>query len=192
MALSATIHKVELTISDMDRHYYATHALTLARHPSETEARLMVRLLAFALYANDRLEFGRGLSDVDEPALWHKAYTGEIQLWIDVGLPDEARLRKACAQAQRVVVLAYGGHAEESWWHKNAKPLARLENLTVLQLAPDDLDALTGLCSRGMRLQALIQDGEVSLIDTAQTLSLRILTRQGHDAPAGDSAGQLA
>ncbi|MEO8998360.1 MAG: YaeQ family protein, partial [Rhodanobacter sp.] len=78
MALNSTIYKVELQISDMDRHYYATHTLTLARHPSETEERLMVRLLAFALYADDRLEFGKGISDEDEPALWRKAYTDEI------------------------------------------------------------------------------------------------------------------
>ena len=92
MALNSTIYKVELQISDMDRHYYATHALTLARHPSETEERLMVRLLAFALYADERLEFGKGISDEDEPALWRKAYTDEIELWIEVGQPDETRI----------------------------------------------------------------------------------------------------
>src|SRR5690348_18273606 len=102
MALNSTIYKVELQISDMDRHYYATHALTLARHPSETEERLMVRLLAFALHADDRLEFGKGLSDEDQPALWRRAYTDEIEQWIELGQPDEARIRKACGRARRV------------------------------------------------------------------------------------------
>jgi uncharacterized protein YaeQ len=110
MALNSTIYKVELQISDMDRHYYATHALTLARHPSETEERLMVRLLAFALYADDRLEFGKGISDEDEPALWRKAYTDEIELWIELGQPDEARIRKACGRSRQVVVINYGGN----------------------------------------------------------------------------------
>jgi len=98
MALNATIYKAELQVSDMDRHYYATHTLTVARHPSETVERLMVRLLAFALYADERLEFGKGLSDGDEPALWRKAYSGDIEQWIELGQPDEARIRKACGR----------------------------------------------------------------------------------------------
>jgi uncharacterized protein YaeQ len=116
MALNATIYKAELQVSDMDRHYYATHALTLARHPSETEERLMVRLLAFALYADERLEFGKGLSADDEPDLWRKDYSGDIQQWIELGQPDEARIRKACGRAEQVVVINYGGRAADVWW----------------------------------------------------------------------------
>ena len=182
MALTATIHKAELSISDMDRHYYATHALTLARHPSETEERLMARLLAFALYADERLEFGKGLSDTDEPALWRKAYTGEIELWIDVGLPDETRLRKACNQSQKVVVLAYGGHAAEVWWNKIAGSLARHDNLSVLVLGHADTQALAALCARGMRLQVLIQDGELQLIAGDHALTIRPDIRMGEYA----------
>jgi uncharacterized protein YaeQ len=120
MALNSTIYKVELQISDMDRHYYATHALTLARHPSETEERLMVRLLAFALYADDRLEFGKGISDEDEPALWRKAYTDEIELWIELGQPDETRIRKACGRSRQVVVINYGGNTPRSGGTRSA------------------------------------------------------------------------
>src|SRR6478672_11253035 len=106
MAPKATVVKAELQVSDMDRHYYASHNLTLAQHPSETEERLMVRLLAFALYADERLEFGRGLSDEDEPALWRRDYTGEIEQWIELGQPDESRIRKASGRAAQVARVA--------------------------------------------------------------------------------------
>ena len=177
MALNATIYKVELQISDMDRHYYATHALTLARHPSETEERLMLRLLAFALYADDRLEFGRGLSDEDEPALWRKAYTDEIELWIEVGQPDETRIRKACGRARQVVVLSYGGHAAELWWNKVGASLARNRNLTVLDIPAATVAELVALLQRGMRLQCLIQDGQLQLMNEADAVAVDPLTR---------------
>src|SRR5690242_20631572 len=135
MALNATIYKAELQVSDMDRHYYATHALTLARHPSETEERLMVRLLAFALHADERLEFGKGLSSEDEPDLWRKALSGEIEQWIDLGQPDEQRIRKACGRAREVIVVNYGGRASDVWWEKNAGALARSKNLVVLDVS---------------------------------------------------------
>lgn len=112
MALKATIHKAELTISDLDRGYYATHALTVARHPSETEERMMVRLVAFALFADERLEFGKGLCVDDEPDLWLRDLTGHVLRWIDVGQPDEKWLRKACGRAESVVVLSYGRAAD--------------------------------------------------------------------------------
>ena len=184
MALTASIYKAELSISDMDRHYYATHALTLARHPSETEERLMARLLAFALYADERLEFGKGLSDTDEPALWRKAYTGEIELWIDVGLPDETRVRKACNQSRQVVVLAYGGHAADIWWGRIAATLARHDNLSVLAIGHADMQQLAALCERGMRLQCLIQDRELQLIAGERTLAIRPDVRLGDYAVA--------
>ena len=173
MALKATIVKAELQVSDMDRHYYASHNLTLAQHPSETDERLMVRLLAFALHADERLEFGRGLSDEDEPALWRRDYTGEIEQWIELGQPDESRIRKACARAQQVVVVNYGGRAAEVWWSKNAATLARLKNLTILDIDADSLDAITALLDRSMRLTAMIQDGELQLMDTTRSIALR-------------------
>lgn len=182
MALSSTIYKAEVSISDMDRHYYATHALTLARHPSETEQRLMARLLAFVLYADERLEFGRGLSDENEPALWRKEYSDEIDLWVEVGQPDEARIRKACGRARRVVVINYGGRSADIWWDKAAAALGRNRNLTVLAIDEDDMQQLTELCDRGMRLQCLIQDGELQIIDDDTTLAIRPHTRMGEYA----------
>src|SRR5688572_178052 len=142
MATKSTIYKVELQLSDMDRHYYATHALTLARHPSETQERLMVRLLAFALHAGDALEFGRGLSSDDEPDLWRRSLSGEIELWIDLGQPDQSRIRKACGRAREVVVVNYAGRGADIWWEKNRKALARLDNLTVLDIGSATVAAL--------------------------------------------------
>lgn len=172
MALNSTIYKVELQISDMDRHYYATHALTLARHPSETEERLMTRLLAFALYADERLEFGKGISDEDEPALWRKAYTDEIELWIEVGQPDETRIRKACGRSRQVVVISYGGNASEIWWNKVSAALSRNRNLTVLDIPAGTVAELVALLQRGMRLQCLIQDGQLQLMNDADAVAI--------------------
>ena len=183
MALNATIYKVELQVSDMDRHYYATHALTMACHPSETEERLMVRLLAFALYADDRLEFGRGISDEDEPALWRKSYTDEIELWIELGHPDETRIRKACARAQQVVVINYAGNASKIWWDKVANTLSRHRNLTVLDIGPETVRALVGLIQRSMRFQVLVQDGQLQLLNDADAVSVDAVKRMEATEP---------
>ena len=178
MALKSTVVKAELQISDMDRHYYATHNLTVAQHPSETDERLMVRLLAFALHADERLEFGRGLSQDDEPDLWNKAMTGEIEQWIDLGQPDEARIRKACGRSRHVVVVTYSGRSADIWWEKNSNSLARNSNLTVIDIAADTVSALTALMARGMRLNVMIQDGEVQVLGGDVTVEVRPLLRQ--------------
>ncbi len=153
MAQNATVYKAELQISDMDRHYYAMHVLTLARHPSETDERLMVRLLAFALFADERLAFGRGLSSDDEPDLWRTERDGEIAQWIDLGQPDEQRIRKACGRARQVVVVSYGGRAAQAWWDKNQAALGRARNLTVIDIPGAASAALGALADRTMRLQ---------------------------------------
>ncbi|MFT4248608.1 MAG: YaeQ family protein [Pseudomonas sp.] len=172
MALTATIRKAELQISDLDRGYYATHNLTLAQHPSETDERLMVRLLAFALFARERLEFGRGLSESDEPDLSQHDYTGDIALWIDLGLPDESRVRKACNRATEVIVVNYSGNTSELWWKKQAAALARFGNLRVIDIDPATVEALARRIQRGMRFQVLIQDGEVQWFgDDGETLA---------------------
>lgn len=161
MALSSTIFKADLNISDMDRNYYAEHQLTLARHPSETDERMMVRLLAFALHADERLTFTKGLCVDEEPALWLKNYTGEIDLWIDVGLPDEKRLRKACSLAKQVVLYTYGGNTAELWWKKNQSRLGRFGNLSVTEVTQGDCETLVSLVQRSMKLQCTIQDREL-------------------------------
>ena len=173
MSPKATVVKVELQVSDLDRHYYASHALTLAQHPSETDLRLLVRVIAFALHADERLEFGRGLSDEDEPALWRRDYTGAVEQWIELGQPDESRLRKAAGRAAEVVVVGYGGNASDMWWTRNASALARLSNLTVIDLDPAELEAAQPLLTRGARLTAMIQDGELQLMDAERSVALR-------------------
>ncbi len=175
MALKATIFKADLQIADMDRNYYQGHALTLARHPSETDERMMVRLLAFALYAEKRLEFGRGLSTDDEPALWLKDLTGAVELWIEVGLPDEREIRKACGKASRVVVLTYGGRGADLWWGQNRDKLERLRNLTLSNLPSATSQSLAALANRNMSLQCTIQDGRTWLTDGENTVHIEPL-----------------
>jgi uncharacterized protein YaeQ len=158
MALKATVHKVDLSIADIDRGYYQDHALTLARHPSETEERMMVRLVAFALHADPALAFASGLSDVDEPDLWQRDDTGAIERWIEVGLPDERRLRRACGRANRVVVVSFGRNAA-LWWRQQHAALERLDRLAVLELPAEATRDLAALVRRSMRLQANASDG---------------------------------
>jgi uncharacterized protein YaeQ len=165
MALRSTIFKANLQLADLDRPHFGDYSLTLARHPSETDERLMVRLLAFALYADPMLTFGKGLSNEDEAALAQTDPTGEISRWIEVGLPDETRLKKACNRARQVVVLAYGGKAVDVWWKQNAGLLSRFQNLTILQLGVQDSQILTNLADRNMKLSWTIQEGTIYLGD---------------------------
>lgn len=177
MALKATVHKAELQVSDMDRHYYATHALTLAQHPSETDERLMVRLLAFGLFADERLEFGRGISTDDEPDLWRKSLTGEIEQWIELGQPEESRIRKACGRAREVVVIGYSGRGFGLWWEKNAAALGRCGNLTVLELPAGTSESLVALLERGMKLQLIVQEGDVQVMGDGGSVSVTPVVR---------------
>ena len=167
MALKATIYKVDLQIADMDRNYYAEHALTLARHPSETDERLMVRVLMYALNAQEGIAFTRGLSEADEPEIWVKDLTGQLTLWIEIGQPDEARLRKACGRAEQVIAVCHSSSCQ-LWWKQIETKLTRIRNLTVLQLSTDSSQALAALTQRSMQLQCLVQDGEVWLSTDAQ------------------------
>lgn len=160
MALKATIYKADLQIADMDRHYYADHALTIARHPSETDERMMVRVLMYALNAQEGIAFTKGLFDVDEPEVWVKDLTGTIKLWIDIGQPDETRLRKACGRADQVIAVCYSSSCEV-WWRQIESKLTRLNNLTVLRLPVETSQALAALAERTMQLQCMVQDGEV-------------------------------
>jgi len=175
MAIKATIFKADLQIADMDRNYYAEHSLTLARHPSETDERMMVRLFAFALFAHEQLVFGKGMCADDEPDLWLKDLTGAIDLWIDVGLPDEKWTRKACGRAEQVVLVSYGGRTADMWWSANKAKYLRQENLRVFNLPQEASQALAALASRSMRLQCSIQDGQIWITDTLNTVHIEPL-----------------
>jgi len=172
MALKATIFKADLQIADMDRNYYGDHSLTLARHPSETDERMMVRLLAFALNASETLSFCKGLSTDDEPDIWQKDLTDAIELWIEVGLPDEDRLRKACNRAQQVIVYAYGERSADVWWQQIKNKLTRFDNLTIYQLPGDSSERLATLAQRTMRLQCTVQDGTIWLGDGEKSVEV--------------------
>ncbi len=161
MAQKATIYKVELSVSDMDRHYYETHKLTVAKHPSETDERLMVRLVAFALNAHDQLEMTKGLSTDDEPDIWQKSLSGELELWIALGLPSEKVVRQSCGKADKVIVYSYGGSVADMWWEKIKNSTTRFDNLSVVNLPEAETTALAHLANRTMKLQVNIQDGEV-------------------------------
>lgn len=161
MAQNSTIYKVELSVSDMDRHYYETHKLTVAKHPSETDERLMVRIVAFALNAHEHLEMTRGLSTDDEPDIWQKRLSGEIDLCVALGLPSEKVMRQSCNKAAKVIVYPYGGRVAEIWWDKVKSGTTRFQNLQVVSFSEADTTALANLASRAMKLHVTIQDGEV-------------------------------
>lgn len=169
MAQNSTIYKIELSVSDMDRHYYETHKLTVAKHPSETDERLMVRLVAFALNAHEHLEMTKGLSTDDEPDIWQKSLSDEIDVWVALGLPSEKVLRQSCNKAAQVIVYPYGGRPAEIWWDKVKNSTTRFDNLHVVNLSEADTLALAKLASRAMKLQVNIQDGEV-LVSVAESV----------------------
>ena len=172
MALKATIFKAALQIADMDRNYYQDHALTIARHPSETDERMMMRVLAFALNANAALQFGKGLSADDEPDLWQKDLTGAIETWIEVGLPDEKRIRKACGRAGQVIVYSYGGRVADMWWTQSCDKLERVDNLSVINLPAASSQGMVTLAQRNMQLQCTIQDGQIWVADQSNSLQV--------------------
>ena len=177
MALNATIFKAAVQISDMDRRYYHEHLLTLARHPSETDERMMVRLLAFCLHASEALSFGKGLSSDDEPDLWEKDLTGAIVSWIDVGQPDDRRIRKACGRANEVFVYSYGAQGARLWWDQTAARIEKARNLTVVRLPAVTRD-LAKLAERNMRLTCTIQDRHVWLANDEESVEISLDTLQ--------------
>jgi len=175
MALKSTIFKAALQIADMSRGYYADHPLTIARHPSETDERMMLRVLAFALHAGPGLTFGKGLSTDDEPDLWNRDLTGAIRLWIDVGQPDEKRVRRACGRAQQVVIYTYGRGAD-LWWGRSQAALERMQNLRVVRVPVATGQELAKLAQRTMQLQCTIQDGHVWLGDKDGAVEVALTT----------------
>ncbi len=168
MAAKATIYKALLNIADMDRHYYAEHNLTLAQHPSENDLRLMVRLTAFVLNANETLMFCKGISQDDEPDLWQKSLSGDIELWIDLGQPDEKRIKKACGRSEKVIIYTFQEGMATAWFKQIENSLKRFNNLQIIYLKMDgDIESLT---KRSMDLQCNISDNELTLIDNENSV----------------------
>lgn len=177
MALGSTIYRAELDISDLDRGYYATHSLTVARHPSETEGRMMLRLLAFCLWGSPTLKFIDGLSKDGEPALMDVDDTGWTSLWIELGAPTVKQLRKAAGKSGRVVVLAYGDDRVEPWWESNRADLEKVDKLAVFRVGDAEFETLAGLCRRHMRLSVTVQDQIVYVADAlGRNIELNVST----------------
>ena len=164
MALKSTIYKAAIDIADLDRGYYASHALTLACHPSESETRMMIGLAVFALNAHERLAFSRGLGEVDEPDLWQRNLAGDLEVWIELGHPDERRVARACGRSKAVIVYTYSA-SPELWWQPAAARLAKLRNLSVRRFDPAETAALSAFVERSMSLSCTIQEGELWLRD---------------------------
>lgn len=161
MALSSTIHRCVLQVADLDRGQYQTHGLTIARHPSETDERMMVRLLAFALNAGDQLRFARGVSQGDEPDLWQRSLAGDITLWVEIGQPDEKRIKKGCARSERVIIYCFQHRAASVWWKQISDKLERFAHLSVFKLPEGISEQLASFAQRNMDLQCTVQDGEI-------------------------------
>ncbi len=182
MALKATICKAELGVSDIDRGVYGDFPLTIARHPSETDERMMVRVLAFALNAHERLEFGKGISSEDEPALWRRDLTGSIDQWIDVGLPEERLLRRACGKASDVLLYTYGGRGVDVWWGQNGRDLSKQERLSVIDVPQVASRELALMAARAMALNVTIQDGQIFFADAERVVNVELRTLKTRDA----------
>lgn len=184
MAANATIIKAQLHIADMDRHYYQDHSLTLAQHPSESPERLMVRLLAFALNASSTLTFGRGLSsESNDPELYERSLTDEIELWVEFGQSDEKWLRKACGRAKKVQLFAYGGRSVPIWWEQNQRALERYRNLQVWEIPEEAVSAMAELLSRTMHLQCNISDGQVWLAKGDKAVTVEPVLLKNYSKP---------
>jgi len=161
MALKSTVFKFQLQIADLDRHYYADHVLTLARHPSETDIRLVARVLAFARVADEGFDMSSALCEPDEPDLCQRTLDGRIQRWIDVGQPDARRVLKAAGRADRVTLHPYGGSTSTIWWEGVRKELQRVRKLEVIAFPEPAVKALATGLERTSQWQITIQDGEM-------------------------------
>lgn len=178
MALKATIYKATVNVADLDRNQFLDATLTLARHPSETQERMMLRLLAWIKFANERLQFTRGLSAEDEPEAWLRNDHLGIDLWIELGLPEERRIKKACSQSKEVALFTYNSRAAQVWWQQNQSKLAGFSNLSIWYLDDEQLAQLSAFASRTMALQATIQDGAIWLSDAENNMEIHLTTWQ--------------
>ncbi len=175
MSNNSTVFKATLQIADMNRNYYHDHLLTIARHASETDERMMVRLLAFSLNANDALVFANGLSENDEADIWQKDLIDNIEIWIDVGLPDEKFIRKACGRAKHVYVYTYGGRVANIWWDKARAKLEQIKNLSVINISTEDSQAMATLAERGMKLYYTINEESILISANTKTITVNLI-----------------
>lgn len=172
MAIKSTVFKVDLQITDLDRNYYQSHLLTIARHPSETNERMMMRIIAYALHASNDLSFTKGISSDEEPDIWKKSLTDEIVLWIELGQPDEKRIRQACGKSKNVFIYTYNQRSATIWWSQLKTKLERFKNLSVINLSVASADELESMIDRTIELQCTIQDNQVWLSNNLLTMQV--------------------
>jgi uncharacterized protein YaeQ len=172
MALKATIFKVNLQISDMDRQYYQGHDLTIARHPSENDERMMLRLMAFAMNASDSLSFTKGISTTEEPDIWQKNLTDDIELWIELGQPDEKRIKQAANKSDRVKIYTYNKKSSDVWWKQNQQFINSLKNVEVFEFSEGAGNELTSLVEKTMQLQCMIEQAQMWLSNESHTIEI--------------------
>jgi len=181
MAQKATIYKASVNVADMDREVYLDQSLTIALHPSETLQRMMLRVVAWAVNANERLTFTKGLCDEDEPDLWQVNYSDEIELWVDLGTPDEKRIKKASVRGKQAVIYTYGENSAKNWWKQQKSTAAKYKNLSVYFLSDESMTALANAAERTMNLQFTIQGGEIWLNTEQETIALTFQAWQSQD-----------
>lgn len=177
MALKSTIYKISVHLADMDREYYDTLNLTIAQHPSETEQRLFARMLAFVLNAHEHLSFGKGVSEEDEAAIWQINYAEQIELWIELGQPDEKRLKKASNRADKVKLYCYNS-SSDVWWNQNKNKCAQFKRLSVIQFSPEQISLLSQRITRTMEIQVSIQDDQLWLTLGEETILIEQISLQ--------------
>ena len=163
MALKATIYKANLSISNMDLNYYQDHTLILARHPSESQSRMMFRVLAFSFLAQEEPEFTKGLSSENEPELWCHNLSGEITHWIELGQPSEKRIRQGCSKADQVTIFTYQPYAGTEWFRSMENKIQRFKELQVVHFSILENQSLEDLVQRNMELSCTIQDNQIWL-----------------------------
>lgn len=157
MAKGSRIYKVKLFISDIDRNCYEQLELTVAQHPSESDERLLARLLAFGLEYESGLAFGGGVSSTDQAPIWLRNDYEEVQHWIEIGQPDPDRLAKLNKRQPRLTLYTYGANAHR-WWHQHSPNLSKLQRLKAVQLDYDALQTLVSAMTSGFELQLNRQD----------------------------------
>ena len=154
VAIKPTIYKARISLSDLERDYYDSISLTVAQHPSETLERMMVRLLAYCINAQEGIELTKGLDEVEEPDLWVRTLDWQTKLWIDVGEPSAERVKKACNRSQAVKVYSFNTKSDV-WWSRGESKFSRLE-ASIYRLPRDKIESLAALVQRTMDLSVTI------------------------------------
>ena len=175
MALTATIHNFEIELADSDRNRYESLALRVARHPSESEEYLVARVLAFVLEFTEGIEFSRGVSDAEEPAIAIRDLTGAMTTWIDIGTPDAARLHKASKAVARVVVYT---HKDPQQLLRNlaGEKIHRAESIELYAVDRGFVRDLAAKLERRMAFSVSVAEQTVYLSIDAETMT-GVITR---------------